>query len=1598
MANYSSTATVTLNVNATQGRQMLKALDEQTKRLNNQINNLKGSTSELDKKKMARLTAELKKCESAAKMLRSESAQASEVLKRLNTASPKELTKTLATLKGQLQNIRRGTAEWDKQCAAINRVKSAITQMNASMTVAQSRWSRALNTFNQWSGAIMAASAAFFGFVSAGRKAVSAYAQMDEQIANSVKYTRMSREQVEELNANFKKMDTRTGREKLNEMAQEAGRLGKNTLESVQGYVEAADIINVALVDLGEGATQTIAKLSNIFGVEQALGTKKAMLSVGSAVNVLSQNCTASKPYLVNFAQRMAGIGATAGLTIPQILAFGAVLDANGQKVEMSATAIQKVIMNLANKNRQFAQTLGLDAEVLNKTLKHSAKDGLMMFLQRLHDIGESSGYENAVMTLAPAFKDMGLDAARVSQVLATLSKHIDEIYWQFGEADKAFKEATSASNEFNIFNNTVQAGIDKARYAVFELCVQLGEKLSPIMKHFYSSAGYFIRILNVIVSFIVQNRTAITSLIFAIVAYNVAIKAAIIQKWLFVAAAKANAAIMATENAVFQLGAAVVALCTGNVRKARAAWLAFNATLSASPWGIALAALAALIPLIIKLCSHTDSYSDKADKAIKKSKELSDSYLEEMKNIQHLIGTLEGATKGSEMYTKAKDDLIKQYGQYLAGLIDEKGEIIDLSKAYETLSMAVFRANQMRGLHAAQEEIDKGYFKEQTSDLNHLREALENFGANPIEAASLVAKVSMAVMAGKGIDGKTFNRIREITSNGAVLNPRTGAPLHGFSKSIANSFIGSVSADDKPLNILNGIFSKRKDYDKAQQSLNYQELGINPSKNVHNHDLMAARDELKKIVEDNMSGATQIPYFFVPEGMHAEFNNGVYSAEGLKKIAADKATGKYVLASSKNPEMSRNGIGKDPLNFSWDSPQIVSKGAHDKFSGKEQAFVYLSPAEAKLILEKVEQEARARGFDWTKGSEPKADGPEAPDFVSQKELEKERKKQEAEARRAQIKAKKEFRDQLKAIRGERDAAQAAALVQRTAGDINYRQWFDKNNSAEDKFFKDSLALYEKWGLKDDPDYDQILKKKAEHEEKYNSQRVALNKEAVQRISKLEQDAENYRFQSIKKKSLADERRHSEKILQIKLDELENLQSMYEQGSKEWEEYQNKIDDLLFKEQSDQQTRYAKLMKEAKEAFKGADPALQFKIGKDTLSELLDNGMIDEDLFAKMLAKLKKDHAKNLPGSSDSAKQKKADKDEKFEEEKKKLDAALNAGMIDQYEYSRRLSQLKQQIYGGILDPLKEIKSEWVSTFAAMGDAWKNFADSLKNPELSVGEKLEALSDGIAATAAMVAAISSSVTDYINADLELQTQAVERRYNKELKYAEGNAFMTKQLEKKKEKEIAEMKAEASRKAFAMQVFGAVAQTASNAISAYGAALQIPGVGLVLAPIAAGLAVAQGMVQVATMKKQQEAAASTGYSEGGFTAPGPKDQPAGIVHAGEWVASQKLVNSPSVRPIINMLELAQRQNRMPRFPMEAAYTVLRVNTIRESKEGRQEVVVSVPKDPELSGAVSKLVKKLDQPLVSINTVSGDAGSYKAQKLYKKLLANKSGLRS
>ena len=154
------------------------------------------------------------------------------------------------------------------------------------------------------------------------------------------------------------------------------------------GFVRAADKINVALDDLGEGATLTLSKLTGIFGDEKRLGTEKALLSVGSVINELSQNCAASAPYLAEFASRMGGVGAQAGMSIQQIMGFAAVLDSNEQKVEASSTALSQVLVRMMQEPAKYAKVAGLDVEEFTEKLKEDANGALLMFLETLQKAG----------------------------------------------------------------------------------------------------------------------------------------------------------------------------------------------------------------------------------------------------------------------------------------------------------------------------------------------------------------------------------------------------------------------------------------------------------------------------------------------------------------------------------------------------------------------------------------------------------------------------------------------------------------------------------------------------------------------------------------------------------------------------------------------------------------------------------------------------------------------------------------------------------------------------------------------------------------------------------------------------------------------------------------------------------------------------------------------------------------------------------------------------------------------------------------------------------------------------------------------------------
>lgn len=1379
MANYTSTANVVLSVNGKQAQQMLSTLQREAQNLEKKI--AKAATAG-DKATMRKLQRELSNTNRMINQLQGSAATADQVLRRLDKASPKELNKTLKTLQSQLNGIQRGTAAWDAHVAKIKAVKTELQKVNATLATQQSRWDRMNMWLNNAQTFIMGLAAAITGLVMAGRKAVNAFAEMEEELANTRKYTGLTEQKVLELNEAFKKMDTRTSREKLNELAQEAGRLGKNTLESVQGYVEAADIINVALVDLGDGATQTIAKLTNIFGVEEMLGTKDAMLAVGSTVNVLSQNCTASKPYLVEFAQRMAGIGSQAGLTIPQILAFGAVLDANGQKVEMSATAIQKVIMNLANKNHEFAATLGMDAEKLNETLKHSAKDGLLMFLEALQNMGKDVGFENATMMLAPAFKEMGLDAARVSQVLSTLAMHLDEVKWQMGEADKAFREASSATKEYEIFNNTAQAAIDKAKKRVTELAIELGEKLYPIMKHIYTSSGIFLRVLNTIVSFLIEYRRVIVPLVAAIASYYATVGIAKVAQLAWNAVLLSGKTIASAFRYVVGLCDVAIIALTKGTKAAGTAITFLNQSMKASPWGLIISAVVALGVGIYNLTQKYKQQRAEEEKARKEMEEYKKSLTDlseaaaqsaanEMSRVEALYKTAVDEAKSKDERRKAAERLQKLYPDYFKNLSTEEIMVGKAKTQYNNLRDAIIEVARARAAAAKIEENEKELL------------TLEQ------QAPALKAKMD-ADQRAHDAAVTDWNRAREQESNIAYTNS-TDAAAGGLVN--VTPYANKVASTGETLNA---------------------------SRSAYNANITKQR----QLNEAN---------------------------EYLRQ--------KYNVSEAAIADAGGVGDVNIPNGGGGGGSTVVA----DRFAAEQQ---------------------------W-------------------------REREEASARIAYATGKKDY-------------LAYTAEMDRIAVEFYEKQLLHTELSEDER-----LQITAKWR--------EAQMKQQQHAD------AALLSQSV--------EAENSRYnaQMAEVKQFYIDGQISKETYDKRIEEYEilhqrNLSQLYKEGSKERLQAEQQLQSLLIaqmqRRQRETEENERKLASMKKEFFGDNPQERQAKYDAD-------------------LALLQTVYDREIAAAGDNA-----DEKLRIEEafQQAKLALQKRYGLLAEEDERNRMQR-------AIADSV-----EWLN-----GDGGK------------------AMQGAISTLTSGMGAIFSSLSSLIQAELEIETAAIEKRYDKEISAAEGNSYKVKKLEAQKEKEIAKAKNEANRKMFAMQVIQAVAQTAQNAISAYGSAAAIPVIGYILAPIAAGMAVAAGMIQIAAIKKQQQASEAQGYSVGGFTPDGRSDEPVGIVHAGEWVASQKLVKSPKTRPIIDALEYAQRTNTIGSLAaadVSRSITAPMLIALTPQQSVQPNVVVNIPPqanyNSELTSTIRELKDRLNEPFVTVATVTGDKGINKAQEDYERLIRNKS----
>lgn len=1446
MANSTQTFIGRVLLDDKQAKQTIALLEKQLEQVKQKKTDAfkKGDDTKAFDKEINRINASLK-------TLRTNQEQVNRTFNNLSSASYKELSVVMKTVQKQLRSgaVERNSEEWKKLQQKLKEVKREMNAINSESKETTSLWSRFVNVLNTNWGAVSQIIAAYAGLSMTIRKCAQAYADMEESMANVRKYTGQTDEEVHRMNEDFKRMDTRTAREQLNELAGSAGRLGITSKDMIEEFVDGADKINVALGDdLGEGAVDKIGKLAQMFGEDKTKGLRGAMLATGSAVNELAQNSSANAGYIVDFTADLSGVGIQAGMTQAQLMGLASALDQNMQEEATSATVFSQLITKMYQEPAKFAKIAGVEVTKFSNLMKTNANEGLMTFLSAMKSRG---GFAE----MAPMFEEMQLNGTRAVGVLSAVASHLDQVRTAQDLATQSYASGTSVINEFNVQNNTVQAQLDKAKKRFEDLTVELGEQLIPVTRYAISTLSIGIHVLSTLITFTFTHVKQLT-----IIGSAIAVCTALWYKETIAIKLKAAATTYA---------AAIDKAYIATTTLLRAAMVALQAT-----WAYLTKGVQGYIVVMraARLASLTNPWAALATVltvvgvAVYGAVKAFTSYNEAMRNSTQ-------EAKNNRAVAEAQASLAKKVSD---ATLDERNKVDMLNKVIHSNAYTV---DERRQAIAAMQKLVPEYH----------------------------ASISK--------EGKLYN-----DNQIAIQN---------YIKELENAAMAEA------------IYERKVEINKKKLELKLKESKIR-------HSLKAVDAERKSHPERYESEAVADAF----TGQLIEQNDALKSNEKQKEIHTRRLKENLSLQQQLNAEES------------YYNTELRKNANLQKLYKKK---------------EKKSLQGESTGTNRTTGS--------TGHYTTEKErkaAEKEQKKREAAARKAEIKRKADLKKELDDAKKSTEAQQLEATTLYSTGQIRLAEYNDRMAKIKEQGLQQRMDILRKYGEAESEEYKRLNAQKekisADYERKQTQDLQDL--EYDRQVAEQAITAEYYNKDS---DLYHNESAINEALFQLDQTFLKEKQALYLKSSDEYWQIAREIERSEQQHQYDRQKQYDDTLMQLKQEYLTLGNEQQMQLELAGLDEVHKAGLVSEEEYQRMKMGIANKYASYKPDAKDQAKDDATtalDTAKKMTRQTDDRSGSLGSDNLATIA-GGAIAAIQQQKM--VNDNLQKLREEDKISEQAYQDAKKQMnQETYKNIAAIAGAAFSSISSMMGAASA-----------YSQACSDLEVAKIQANYDKQISAAGNNSAKKKRLEAKRDKEISAAKTKANKKAMKIEIAQAVASTAMSAINAYSSAAAIPTVGYIIAPIAAGLATAAGMLQIATIKKQHQAEAA-GYYEGGFTGPGHYKKEAGVVHAGEFVANHNAVNNPQLLPALQLIDAAQRNNTV------ASLTAQDVS--RAMGTGSAAVVapvVNVNADNEQVGAsldnVSSTIERLNEQLnlgiKSYVVITGPDGFDRKWSQYQKMKSNK-----
>lgn len=490
----------------------------------------------------------------------------------------------------------------------------------------------------------------------------------------------------------------------------------------------------------------------------------------------------------------------------------------------------------------------------------------------------------------------------------------------------------------------------------------------------------------------------------------------------------------------------------------------------------------------------------------------------------------------------------------------------------------------------------------------------------------------------------------------------------------------------------------------------------------------------------------------------------------------------------------------------------------------------------------------------------------------------------------------RKFKEEMKKYETDMKTSLLDVDAQYTSGQIRYTEYIKQRLEALQTGYDNQLELLKKYGKTETSEYDNLLAKKKEADAQYLKDKAKIDEQDLQRTKVLAEAKIKAMYYDPNNAIYMDEDAMNEALFQNDVQFLLKKKNLYKESAEEYRQLEEEIDDMEFKHKLEQETSFQQKVLKMKEEYLNMGSSRKKDIELKALGEIYWKALISEEEYQQMKLAIMLKYSEKYKTQEQ--------KDKEFAN--MGLSLAKDIAGIDENtqqsgdaitSIASLFTSVEQQ--KKVNEALKELYQEDVL----------NYDQYIQAKSISDDEFLDKRLRAYAATFSSVASMLGSFSSYSQACADAETAKIQQEYDKQIEAAGNNSAKREKLEEERDEKIKKAKNAANKRAMPIEIAQALASTAAAAINAYASASKVS---FVLGPIAAAAATAAGMAQVAIIKKQHEAQ-SAGYYEGGFTGGTNYRRKAGFVHEGEFVANHNAVNNSAIRPALQLIDLAQRNN-------------------------------------------------------------------------------------